>query len=102
MLLDNFLKPGIIQLRELRQIMHIGDNIAQILLQHLKVLFRRRILLLSLLQTFDNILHFLLRHLYTTHDLARLDFLEREDLVELGLKNTHKRLLVFFRPLAVL
>lgn len=38
MLLDYFLKAGVVELGELGQVMHIGDDITQILFQQLEII----------------------------------------------------------------
>lgn len=95
--------------------MHIRDNIAQILLQELKVLLGRAFARLgpilargiqrglspcwwSRIEFFHNILNFFLGHLDTADDLTRLNLLEGEDLLELCLEDFNKSLLVVFRP----
>lgn len=115
MLLDDFLEAGIIELCELCEIMHIRDNIAQILLQKLKILLGRAIARLgpilargiqrglsprwwSRIEFFHNIFNFFLGHLDTADDLTRLNLLEGEDLLELCLEDFNKGLLVIFRP----
>ena len=39
-LLDDFLKSGIIQLREFCQVMHVGNDIAQVFFQQVEILLR--------------------------------------------------------------
>ena len=43
MLLDDLLEASIVQLGELGQVVHIGDDVAQILLEQLKVLLARAV-----------------------------------------------------------
>ena len=88
--LDYFLKPRIIQLGELRQIMYICNDIAQIGLQQLEVLFRRHIFLpqissvpirsssfwASLIQLSDDMIDLSLASFYSSHDLFRFYSLE--------------------------
>lgn len=116
MLLDNLLEPGVIELRELCKIMHIGDDIAQILLQELKVLFGRTLARLgsilihgvrrgtlsprwwSRIKFLHDILDLFLGHFDTADDLAGLDLLESEDFLKLCLKDFNERLFVVFGP----
>lgn len=116
MLLDNLLEPGVIELRELCKIMHIRDDIAQILLQELKVLFGRTLARLrsilargvrcgalsprwwARIKFFHDILDLFLGHLDAADDLAGLDLLESENFLELCLEDFNERLLVVFGP----
>lgn len=100
-LLDYLLKARVVQLRELGQIMHIGDDVTQNLLQHQEILIGRSTwprtrpstrpstslrLALTSTQLSDNFIHILITGLDPTDDLLALDLLEVEDLVELALQ----------------
>lgn len=116
MLLDDFLETGIIELCELCKIMHVRDNIAQILLQELKVLLSRALARFgpilargirrgilsprwwSGIEFFHDILDLFLGHLDAADDLAGLDLLEGENLLELCLEDFNEGLLVVFCP----
>lgn len=111
MLLDNFLKPSIVQLRELGQIMHIGNNITQILFQKHEVILRRYIVLFRisnisslcrlrppLIQASNHIIDFLLAGLDPSHYLSRLDPLEGKHLFELPFQFCDEGFLIIFRP----
>lgn len=100
MLLDDLLKARVVELGELGQVMHVGDDVAQILLQQVKVLLNRVALLARrlLLCTRDGILDLLLRRCYATDDLAALDALEGVDLVELRLQLLDEALLRLLVP----
>ena len=109
MLFDNLLKSRIIQLCELGQIMHISDDVTQHLLEEPKVLIGRSASartdgapsprrVRGPIETGHHARNLLLAGLDAADDLLALDFLEVEDLVELALEQTHKVLLVVFRP----
>lgn len=111
MLLNNLLKPSIIELSKLSQVVDIRNDIAQVLFKHFKVLLSRSCLcsLAAALpvprrrrrprvELLNHILHLFLRHLDPPHYLARLDLLERKHLVQLGLEDPHKVALVRLFP----
>lgn len=110
MLLNNFLKPRIIQLRELGQIMHISNDVTQHLLQEPKILIGRSAAgartdgapsprrVRGPVKSGHDGGNLLLASLNATDDLLALDFLEVEDFIELALEQAHEVLLVVFRP----
>ena len=108
MLLDNLLKPGIIQLRELGQIMHVRNNAAQVLLQHLELILdilllllaHRNAWLLARVEPRNQLPDLLLLVPDHADQLRGLDLLEGEDLVELELELRDELFLVVFGPFA--
>ena len=110
-LLDDLLKASIVQLRELGQVMHIGNDITQVLLQQHKVILRRYILLFCrssisipgrlrapLIQAPDHKIDFLLTGFDPSYNLSGLDTLKSEDFVEFALQLCNKGFLVIFGP----
>ena len=81
MLLDDFLKPSIVQLSEFGQVVHISDDVTQILLQQHEIFFYRYVLLLCLhisilrklwspfIQSSNHIIDLLLTGFYPSHNL---------------------------------
>lgn len=111
MLLNNFLKPSIIQLGEFSQIMNIGYDVTQDLLQEQKIFIRRRRtgnrpntratgtrLIAITFQPQDDIVHVLFAGLDAPNDFLALDSLEVENLVEIVLQQGDEALLVIFGP----
>ena len=111
MLFDDLLKPSIIQLRELGQIMHIGNDVTQILFQQHEVVFRRYVLLFHrsnistlcrlrppLVQARNHIIDFFLAGFDSSYYLSRLDSLEGEDFLELPFQYCNEGFLVIFCP----
>ena len=107
MLLDNLLKTRVVQLGKLGQVVDIGNDIAEYLLQVEEILVGRRGIagpdalatrLGSAVQAGDNVVHLLFAGLDATHNLLALDLLEVEDLVQLALQQRHKVLLVVLGP----
>lgn len=95
-LLDNFLETGIVQLNILGQVVDIGDNVTQVLLEKQKIAVTGgnnrasttgiRRLMLRPIQARDDIRDLLLTCLYPAHDLLALHLLEGEDLVQFALE----------------
>jgi hypothetical protein len=103
MLLDDLLEARVVQLRELGEVVYIGNDVAQILLQQIKVLLDRVAVLAGrlLLCASDGIVDFLLRGCYATDDLFALNALEGVDLVELLLQLLDKVLFRLLVPYVV-
>lgn len=99
MLLDDLLEARVVQLRELGQVVHIGDDVAQVLLQQLEVVLGRAVG--GVVGPGHDIMHLLLRRSYAADDLVALDLGEGVDLVQLRLELLDKLLLLFFVPGAV-
>ena len=91
-LLDDLLEARVVQLRELGQVVHVCDDVAQVLLEQVEVLLDRLAVLAQaiLLHTPDRLGDLLLRRCYAPNDLLGLDALEGVDLVELLLELLHK------------
>lgn len=103
MLLNNLLEPSVIQLCKLGQIVYIGNNIAQIFFQELKVLLGWRLDmsslgLVGLGRPRDDVLDLLFRCLYPANNVVTPDMLESEDLVQLLLKLSNKACFVILGP----
>lgn len=111
MLLDNFLKPSVIQLSKFSQIMNIGYDVTQDLLQEQKILIgRRRVcnrsdtratssrLVAITFEPRDDIVHVLFAGLNAPNDLLTFDPLEVEDLVKIVLEEGDKALLIILSP----
>lgn len=112
MLLDDLLKSRVVQLREFCQVMNIGDDITQNLLQHQEVLVRRGRsrcrtgarsstslrLVLTVAQPVDHTSHLLLTSLNPTDNLIALYPLEIENLIQLALQEGDEMPFVLFRP----
>lgn len=100
MLLDDLLEPRVVELRKLGQVVHVGDDVAQVFLEQVKVLLDRLAVLARrlLLCARDGILDLLLRRCYAADDLAALDALEGVDLVELRLQLLDEALLRLLVP----
>jgi hypothetical protein len=82
MLLDNLLEARVVELGEAGQIVHVGNDVAQVLLQQVESLlglFGERALLL---RARNRIADLLLRRGDAPDNLLALDALERVDLVE--------------------
>ena len=104
MLLYDFLEAGIVELSELGELVHVGDDLAEVLLLSLEVLLDVRVRLagiglIVLLSTMDQGVDLALLGLDAAYNLAGLDLLEGEDLVELRLKLVYKVLLIFLGPI---
>lgn len=114
--LDDFLEASVIELGELGQVVHIGDNVTQILLQEHEVVLGRDIFFFgrrittrltspprpSSFQATHDIIDFFLASSDPSDNLARLHSLEGPDLVKLGLQLCDEGLLVIFIPRASL
>ena len=107
MLLDDLLKARVVELSELRQVMNIRDDIAQILFKKSELIFRWLVHGLSaniittlprLLQMADNFTNFLFTSLDSSYNLSRLHALECENLVQLSLELADERLFIIFCP----
>ena len=85
-LLDDLLKASVVELSILGQIMDVGNDVAEIFLQQLKVLFKFGLTCLilgvvELLLLVDNLLDLRLAALDPRDDLSTLQLLKGEDLV---------------------
>jgi hypothetical protein len=99
-LLDDLLKTRVVELRELGEVVHIRDDVAQILFQQVKVLLDRVVSLTLglLLRAGDGIPNLLLRRCYAPDNLLALDALEGVDLIELLLELLDEALLRLLVP----
>lgn len=101
-LLDDLLKARVVQLGELGQVMHVGDDIAQVLLEQNEILVRGRGLAMAsgglTVEAGDDLVDLALAGLDAADDLLTLDALEGEDLVELALEQGDEALLVLLGP----
>lgn len=109
MLFNNLLKPRVVQLGELGQIMDIGNDIAEYLFQRQEVViggWRSRSTAAfapttgRLVQSRDNVIHVDLALLDALNNFLALTLLESKDLVQLALEQRDKVLLVVFGPVA--
>ena len=99
MLLDDLLEARVVQLGELGQVVHIGDDVAQVLLQQLELVLGRAVGGVGC--PGHDIVDLLLRGAYAADDLVALDLGEGVDLVQLRLELLDKLLLLFLVPGAV-
>lgn len=109
MLLDDLLKPSVVQLGKFCQVMHIRNDITQILLQELEIILRWPLrscapsvpvqpARLILVQSANNLIDFSFAGFDSPHDFTRLHSLEGEDLVQFRLELGNEGLLVVFGP----
>lgn len=111
MLFYDFLKARVIKLSELGQVMHVGYDVAQILLQEHEVVLGGNIVFFSCpntslttlsrpspFQATNNLIDFFLAGLDPSHNLSGFHPLECPDLVELTLQLSNKRLFIVFIP----
>ena len=106
MLLDDFLESSVIQLGELGQVIHIGNDVTQVFFQQQEVLFSGCVITavlgsiwsFMLLHSFQDCIDLLLRCFDAFDDLLTLDSLEGEDLVQLSLHLLDAALLVLVGP----
>jgi hypothetical protein len=82
MLLDNLLEARVVELGEACQVMHVGNDVAQILLEQVESLVGLVGERARLLRTGNRIADLLLRRGNAPDNLLALDALERVDLVE--------------------
>jgi hypothetical protein len=102
-LLDDLLEASVVELGELGQVVDIGDDVAQILLEQVKVFVKgivvvRRVVLQLALGAGDGLVDLFVRGSYAADDLVALDTDEGVDLVELLLELLDKVLLRLFVP----
>jgi hypothetical protein len=102
-LLDDLLEAGVVQLRELGQIVDVGDDVAQVLFQQVEIFLDRvaRLAFTVLLYAMDGIADLFLRGCYAPDNFLGLDALEGVDLVELLLQLLDEALLRFLVPVVV-
>ena len=110
MLLDDLLESRVVQLREFGQVVNIGYDVTQHLLEQQKILIGRRPstrsgarppvprLILIAFDELNDMLHFGLAGLNTLHNLLTLDLLKVEDLVEFAFQQGDEIRFVFFGP----
>lgn len=110
MFLNDFLESRVIQLRELGQVVNIGYDVTQHLLELQEILIGRRPptrpdaplpvprLILIAFDALNDMLHFPFAGLNALHDLLTLDLLKVEDLVEFAFQQGDKIRFVFFGP----
>jgi hypothetical protein len=100
-LLDNFLETGVVELRELGQVVYVRDDVRQILFQQQVFILRRHVDLLAAVARFrpgNCIADFFFAGCDPTDNLLTLHFLEGEDLVQLLLQLVDEALLIFLVP----
>lgn len=107
MLLDDLLEASIVELCVLGQVMHVGNDVAQVLLQEQEVFLQLGLtsFILCIVQVpllFDNLADFCLAIFDARDDLAALELLEGKNLVQLGLEQLDESLFVVFAPRAPL
>ena len=101
MLLDDLLEARVVELGELGQVVHVGDDVAQVLLEQLEVLLGRRLLARAqgvVVDLADDVVDFLLGSSNAADDLLGLDLLEGVDLVQLRLQLLYEALLRLVVP----
>lgn len=102
MLLDNLVEASIVDLDELGEVVDIGNNIAQVLLQqHELLLAGTRLTQAALVKAAYNIFDLTLADLDSPLDLNGLDLLLLVDLFELGLELAHEAALIVFGPFSL-
>lgn len=92
--LDDLEKTSVVEASELCEIVHIGNDMRELLLE------QGIILVLGMIRV-DDLFDLLLGVLDPAHDFTRLDLLERVDLVELLLEQLSKGRLVILCPPSV-
>lgn len=100
-LLDDLLKARVVELGELGQVVHVGDDVAQVLLEQLEVLLGRRLLADVqgiVVDLADHVVDLLLGGGNAADDLLGLDLLEGVDLVQLRLQLLYEALLRLVVP----
>mgnify|MGYP000901296339 CR=1 FL=1 len=104
-LLDDLLEAGVVEAGELGQVVHVGDDVAQVLLEQHEVLVGggRRVSGVMgaggvAVEAGDDLVDLALAGLDAADDLAALEALEGEDLVELALEQGDEALLVVLGP----
>ena len=99
MFLNNLLKTRVVELGELGEVVDVGNDVAQVLLEQVKVLFLGvAVLDGGVVGAGDGIVDFLLRGCYAADNLLALDALEGVDLVELLLEMLDEALLRLLVP----
>ena len=109
MLLDDLLESRVIQLRELGQVVNIGYDVTQHLLELQEILIGRRPtrpdaplsvprLILIPFDALNDMLDFPFAGLDALHDLLTFDLLKVEDLVEFAFQQGDEIRFVFFGP----
>lgn len=102
MFLDDLLETGIVQLGVLCQVMHIGNNVAEVCFEQGEVLLKAIIRIVRLVDLFlllNDLFNLAFARLYPADYLRTLDLLECEDLIKLGLEQVDKLPLLFLVPL---
>ena len=102
-LLDDFLEPRVVQLRELGQVVYVRNDVRKIFLQQQVFILSRRIrpralVAVGRLCPRDRLAHFLLASRNPANDLLAFHLLEGKDLVQLLLQLVDEALLIFLVP----
>ena len=100
-LLDDLLKARVVELGELGQVVHVGDDVAQVFLEQLEILLGRRLLAGVqgiVVDLADHVVDLLLGGGNAADDLLGLDLLEGVDLVQLRLQLLYEALLRLVVP----
>lgn len=100
-LLDNLLEARIVELCKLGQIVHISNDIAQVLFEQLKIVFCRRFIARRKRRVIDlahNLVDLLLRRGDSTNNLLSFNLLESINLVQLALELLYEALFRLMVP----
>lgn len=101
MLLDDLVKASVVQLDELGEIVDIGNDITQVLLEQHKLFLARSLLVkATLIQAVDNVSNLVLADGYASGDLHGFDLLFGMNLFELALELADEASLVVLGPLS--
>jgi len=99
-LLDDLVEARVVELDKLGEVVDVGDDIAQVLLEQHKLLLAGPFLAeAALVEAIDDVLDLALAHGDTAGDLHGLDLLLRVHLFELGLELADEARLVLLGPL---
>lgn len=100
-LLDDLVEARVVELHKLGEVVDIGDDVAQVLLQQHELLFAGAVLAqAALVEPVDDIADLALADGDAARDLHGLDLLLGVHLVELGLEQVDEAALVVLGPLA--
>lgn len=98
-LFDDFVEAGVVELNKLGEVVDVGNDVGQVLLEQNKLLFARAFLgKAALLEAADDALDFALGDSDAAGNLHGLDLLLGVDLFELGLETAYEARLIVFGP----
>lgn len=83
MLLDNLLETSIVQLGKLGEVVHVGNDVAQVFLEQQEVLLGGLLVAILGIKAAQDFADLLLRGLDAADNLLALNLLEGVDLIEL-------------------